>query len=211
MDYNRIYQSLIERGSTRTVQDQYEIHHIIPRCLGGTDASTNLVKLTPEEHYVAHQLLVKMHPENPKLVKAAQMMIPNRPSNKLYGWLRRRFATVMSISQTGPGNSQYGTVWINNTQAERKIKKTDSLPDGWVLGRKTKTKPKIVELSSRDKKKLLDKERYSEYYKLYKEVGWTEFVNRTGYKFSKQNFVMICARLLKEFVPQNGKKRGVKS
>jgi hypothetical protein len=91
--------------------------------LGGTDASTNPVKLTPEEHYVAHQLLVKMHPKNPKLVKAAQMMIPNRPSNKLYGWLRRRFATVMSISQTGPGNSQYGTVWINNTQAERKIKK----------------------------------------------------------------------------------------
>jgi hypothetical protein len=31
--------------------------------MDGSDLVSNLVYLTPEEHYVAHQLLVKMYPE----------------------------------------------------------------------------------------------------------------------------------------------------
>lgn len=35
----------------------YELHHIIPRCCGGTDAKSNLVLLTLSEHLQAHYLL----------------------------------------------------------------------------------------------------------------------------------------------------------
>ncbi len=35
----------------------YERHHIIPRSLGGSNKITNLVLLTPEEHYICHSLL----------------------------------------------------------------------------------------------------------------------------------------------------------
>ena len=92
MDYNRIYKELIERGLNRTPPDYYETHHIVPRCMGGLDVPGNLVKLTPEEHYLAHQLLVKINPGVHGLVKAATMMIPGRPSNQLYGWLRRKLS-----------------------------------------------------------------------------------------------------------------------
>jgi len=37
--------------------------------------------------------------------------------------------------QTGSGNSQYGTMWITNGFANKKIKKENSIPDGWYNGR----------------------------------------------------------------------------
>ena len=32
----------------------YHVHHIVPRHMGGTDNPENLVKLTVEEHAMAH-------------------------------------------------------------------------------------------------------------------------------------------------------------
>lgn len=62
--------------------------------MGGTNDKVNIAKLTHEEHYVAHQLLIKIYPDNERLVYAAIMMIPNRPNNKMYGWLRRRYSEI---------------------------------------------------------------------------------------------------------------------
>lgn len=140
MNYKKIYDSLIDRGKIRLLEDYTELHHITPRCLGGSDDYVNLVRLTPEEHYLAHLLLVKIYPNNLSLVYAAQMMIPRRPSNKMYGWLRRRFAQAVSIKQSGSGNSQYKTRWINDGSQSLKIKVSESIPDGFVLGRAKKIK-----------------------------------------------------------------------
>lgn len=145
MNYKKIYNDLILRGQNRILKGYKESHHIIPRCLGGTDDIENLVDLTPEEHYLAHQLLVKIYPNNDKLIFAAAMMIPNRPSNKLYGWLRRKLSDTISISQSGQGNSQYNTRWIYNptTSKSVKIQADDDIPDGWKLGRNAKEKLNI--------------------------------------------------------------------
>jgi hypothetical protein len=66
--------------------------------MGGSDDAFNLVELTPEEHFLAHQLLVKMYPENSKLVWAVHMMSMNlggnRPNNKRFGWIRRKMSTA---------------------------------------------------------------------------------------------------------------------
>lgn len=43
----------------------------------------------------------------------------------------------MSQSNKGSGNSQYGSVWINNGFESKKSKK-DNIPIGWILGRKIK-------------------------------------------------------------------------
>lgn len=138
MDYKKIYNSIVERGKTRVFEGYTESHHIIPRCMGGSDDADNLVDLTPEEHYIAHQLLVKMYPEDHKLAKAAHMMTVKRPNNKVYGWLRKRHAIAMSDSQSGKGNSQYGTRWIHNTilKESTRIGKHEPLPEGWHEGRK---------------------------------------------------------------------------
>lgn len=107
MNYNLHYDKLIARavGRTPVIGIYYEKHHIIPRCMGGTDNKSNIAKLTPEEHYVAHQLLVKMHPEHLGLIHAATMLCVNgsghRSNNKIYGWLKRLDAEAKSKSQTG--------------------------------------------------------------------------------------------------------------
>lgn len=36
----------------------------------------------------------------------------------------------------GSENSQFGTMWITNNEQNKKVKKTDSIPDGWMKGRK---------------------------------------------------------------------------
>jgi hypothetical protein len=82
----------------------YERHHVKPRCLGGLDLNRNLVLLTAEEHYVAHQLLVKLYPNNRKIIWAALAMTRgakgNRVSNKCYGWLRRKWSEVQTKNNT---------------------------------------------------------------------------------------------------------------
>ena len=208
MNYKKIYDSLIERGRTRVLNCYKEKHHIVPLCMSGTNDAFNLVDLTPEEHYVAHQLLTKIYPDNYALAKAAHMMVCNRPSNKYYGWLRKRFSKAKSVEQSGAGNSQYGTQWVHNplTKEAKPIK--GEIPNGWFLGRIPK---KIYQKKPRghvDSQKLQsDINLYREYYKLYSTVGFEEFVRKTNYKYSKANLVQRLAKLLPEFLPQNGKKR----
>lgn len=95
MNYSLIYSQLIARASTRVYEGYAERHHITPKCLGGNDSKANIARLTPEEHYVAHQLLLKMYPNNSKLIYAAAMLAmghSGRRTNRLYGWIKRRIA-----------------------------------------------------------------------------------------------------------------------
>jgi hypothetical protein len=202
MNYKNIYNSLIEKGKSRTLEEYTEIHHIIPKCMGGSDTEENLVKLTPEEHYLAHQLLVKIYPNNILLVNAAVMMIPNRPSNKLYGWLRRRHQQTMSKLQTGEGNSQYGTTWIYHIESRvsKKIPKNEKIPPGWTKGR-------IVDFDSYFKKieeKSLKKEKIKKTKILSKEESLKKiktkhfmFKKTEGYRRAKS------CKLYKEFTNSN--------
>jgi hypothetical protein len=112
MDYNIIYDKLIDRALTRTITGFTEKHHIIPKCVGGEDSNFNMVKLTPEEHYLAHQLLVKMslykqHPNFNKLIFAMNMMtVGISRNNKSYGWCKRMLTEVMSEHFTGKKQSE---------------------------------------------------------------------------------------------------------
>jgi hypothetical protein len=50
------------------------IHHIVPRCLGGTDDPSNLIELTYEEHVEAHRILAEQYPEHGGLRHAYLLM-----------------------------------------------------------------------------------------------------------------------------------------
>lgn len=104
MNYKRHYDLLITRGKNRMLDGYVEKHHIIPRCMGGTDDVENLVQLTPEEHYLAHQLLIKMYPDVRGLARATQLMTihhtKSRTNNKLFGWIRRKCAADSSAQMT---------------------------------------------------------------------------------------------------------------
>lgn len=123
MNYLRIYNHLITTAifkkriklkKNHVDYIYYEKHHIIPECFfinrkrkgpigwleGDPDERENLVLLTPEEHYLAHLLLVKIYPNNYGLIHAAILMSTDkskrRINNKKYGWLRRKITEVSS-------------------------------------------------------------------------------------------------------------------
>lgn len=147
MNYLNHYNVLINRAKNRVSAGYVESHHIIPRCLGGSDDAINLVNLTPEEHFVAHQLLVKINPSNKKILHAAIMMTVGsnriKRNNKLYGWLRRSLPASVSGRQRGPQNSQYGKTWIYNRETYKSLKVNandlqEYLNNGWHTGRAIK-------------------------------------------------------------------------
>ena len=55
----------------------YEKHHIIPRCMNGSNDLENIIKLSPRLHFIAHYFLAKAYPENKKIQHAFAMMIVN--------------------------------------------------------------------------------------------------------------------------------------
>jgi len=95
VNYVAHYDRLIARARCRELAGYTETHHVLPRSMGGGDEPENLADLTPEEHYVAHQLLVKMHPSAPRLAVAAALMAKRCTGSKAYGWLRRKIAAAM--------------------------------------------------------------------------------------------------------------------
>lgn len=143
MDYKRHYNLLIERAQTRQLTGYAEKHHVVPKCMGGTDHKSNLVELTPEEHYVAHQLLVKMYPDIDNLVYAANKMTVTskntKRNNKRYGWLKRRYQSICK-KRIGEKNPSYGRSWYHNPNTLENGKfLSEDVSEGWIKGRVPKS------------------------------------------------------------------------
>jgi hypothetical protein len=82
MNYQRIYDQIIDRAKTRKLEGYKEKHHIIPKCLGGSNEKENLVELTAREHFICHLLLCKIYPENINLTFALWAMVNMRTSSQ---------------------------------------------------------------------------------------------------------------------------------
>jgi hypothetical protein len=147
--YTKLYYKLT---SSPDSNDYTENHHIISVCLGGSDDSSNLVRLSARKHFLCHYLLTKMFPKDTiswyKVNHAFMMMKctslnQNRYFNsRLYESLRGDFSSVMSFLQSGDKNSQFGTTWVYcpYTLISRKVPKVDLekyLEKGCVKGRIT--------------------------------------------------------------------------
>jgi len=83
MDYQKIYNQIIERAKTRQLEGYKEKHHILPKCIGGLDVKENLVELTAREHFLCHKLLCKIYPNEYKLWYALWLMVIGKQKNKL--------------------------------------------------------------------------------------------------------------------------------
>jgi len=85
MNYNAIYNDIIERAKSenRIKHEKHynENHHIIPRCVGGTDDKENIVLLTAREHYICHKLLTYIYNGNRKIACAFHRMTFSKKLN----------------------------------------------------------------------------------------------------------------------------------
>jgi hypothetical protein len=115
MNYQLIHDSIIDRAKTRVLpKETYtERHHIIPRCMGGSDDKSNLVDLTAKEHFIVHKLLVEIHPNNNKLWSAYYMMMTVkgkgqernfRITSEEYSRAKSKISTILSERFSGDGN-----------------------------------------------------------------------------------------------------------
>lgn len=74
-----------------------EKHHIIPKCLGGSNDISNIVSLTAREHFICHLLLVKITTgdDNKKMRRAVGMFkmatsrVHRKPTPKEYETIRK--------------------------------------------------------------------------------------------------------------------------
>lgn len=95
VQYLKIYEYLIKKALYYEIFNGYskeeylETHHILPKCMGGTNNSSNLVKVSARTHIILHMLLEKMYPENKYLSKAVFMCMFSGKGN---GKTKRREA-----------------------------------------------------------------------------------------------------------------------
>jgi hypothetical protein len=114
MNYLEIYNKIIEkaksRGLVKKVVGFYtEKHHIIPKCVGGSDSKDNLVLLTAQEHFIAHKLLVEIYPNESKLKYAIWSMCRKsfnqdrgyNISSREYNRVKFEMANTHSLRMTG--------------------------------------------------------------------------------------------------------------
>lgn len=93
--YTRLYYTIVNNALSRINETSYcELHHIVPRSLGGKDDQKNLVRLTAREHFICHWLLVKMtkNEEYRKMVFAFNMMLKCKSNrqDRYYGPITSR-------------------------------------------------------------------------------------------------------------------------
>jgi len=116
MNYNKIYNDMIENAKTkiRSKKDgnYYELHHIIPVCMNGSDDKDNLVLLTAREHFMAHKLLHQIYPKNSKLyfafVSMCKFLTDNRykPCSRDFYYLKESYGRYISEINTGRQHSE---------------------------------------------------------------------------------------------------------
>ncbi len=140
MNYQRIYNQIIEQAKTRQLEGYTEKHHIIPRCIGGSNSKNNLVKLTAREHFICHVLLCEIYPDNKKLKYALCLMNIGKQkykeanykiSNRIYERLKHEHSLLMRGNQTRKGVPC-------SEETKRKIGEANRKPKPEGFGKKPK-------------------------------------------------------------------------
>ena len=72
--YSSFIDSILSTRGRFNVACAKQRHHIVPRCVGGSNDEDNLIDLTRSEHIEAHRLLAKESPKNVRLQNAYRNM-----------------------------------------------------------------------------------------------------------------------------------------
>lgn len=145
--YDEFIHDILEaRGRFACGDEYHERHHIIPKCLNGTDDEENLIDLFAREHFIAHKLLADENQDNDSLVYAYACMAFAKGGNILrqeltpeeYEEARIALGIVVSRSNknriwsdeskqkmkrslSGNKNPMYGRPWWNENTPQEKI------------------------------------------------------------------------------------------
>ncbi len=193
MNYQAAYDRLVQKRRSSPVIGYSEKHHVIPRCLGGTDDAANIVALTGREHFVAHVLLAKIH--GGKLWMPVLRM-KNRNgqekyiNSRLYEKARIEWARWSSENQRGSAHWAYGKP---NPRKGQKMEKTSG-ENHWSYGKPMpeQTKKKLLEANTGSKKSEETRKKMGEWQR-------GENNNMFGKKMSQEHKDMLRQKAVEWF------------
>lgn len=109
MNYHKIYNQIIDRAKSEIREGYLERHHIVPKCLGGSDDNSNLVLLTGREHYICHWLLAKQTNDKRLWLAFSMMSVSSENHQRIRsGRLFERSRIARSYAMTGSSNPMFG-------------------------------------------------------------------------------------------------------
>jgi hypothetical protein len=153
MDYARIYAEFIadRRSKENSLVGYTEKHHVVPRSQGGTDAASNLISLTPEDHIRAHVLLGRIY--GGTMWFAVTAMMGNRKRYRRAPSRREVLAVAMARraqmthcvgdahNRTGVPHTEETKARVSASMAEylwwnngQEMVRAKACPDGYVRG-----------------------------------------------------------------------------
>lgn len=117
LTYKEFIDNILQtRGRFNCGEEYHERHHIVPKCLGGTNDEDNLIDLFAREHFEAHRLLALENPEEVGLSRAWFLMThyKNNYEDRIevsaeeYEEARTAYAKIMREKMSGSGNPMFG-------------------------------------------------------------------------------------------------------
>lgn len=107
--YTTMYYSIINnaRSQDRSKSESYfELHHVQPKSLGGSNKQDNLILLTAREHFLCHLLLTKMFDAGTieyykmlhsfMLMKGSNSLQTRYINSKLYESIKKQYSVYQS-------------------------------------------------------------------------------------------------------------------
>jgi len=180
--YTKWYFNIIRNANPTT--RYVEKHHIIPRCIGGSDYRENLVSLTAREHFVCHLLLTKMTTGKVKQAMCWAVgkftQVNKHQDRKFTSWEYKKIRENISFARTG-------TIHSDETRKKMSEKRKGKAP--WNKG-KTGVQKHSAESNKKRSEKLKGRVRSDEFCKKVSTGKMGHISGMTGKKhgenFSKQ-------------------------
>lgn len=128
--YSKWYYNIINNAKTKKYEDYSEVHHLIPRSLGGTNKKSNLIRLSAREHFICHLLLTKMTygKYKQKMIFALKAMIHIKRkyqfrhltnNSRIFEYCRTEYSKAMSLRR-----KSY-TGWHHSEETKEKIRQSN--------------------------------------------------------------------------------------
>lgn len=164
MTYKEYIQNIIDtRGQWGITEGYFEVHHIIPKCMGGEgeirkgskrQKHPNLIYLYAHEHFIAHKLLAEENPTNVSLIFAWSMMaFPKGTTHRDFEITPEEYKELRKMCAFGRAEqNKQRTAWNKGLTKEtderlRKVSENSKGVNTWTKGlkRSEETKQKMSE------------------------------------------------------------------
>lgn len=123
MDYKKVYLSIIKKAKKenriKSKDIYYETHHVLPKSIfpRWRYRKSNLVLLTPREHYFCHELLIKIYPGR-SMNYALWFMSNSKEYSFISSKQYERAKKLNYKNSLGETNPNYGNKWSNEQKIE---------------------------------------------------------------------------------------------